>query len=118
HLELLRGDTERASDLFCRSARLFNEIGDQGGVGESLEGLAAVSAATGGMDEAALVLGTARHARERSMSKTFPHDRALIEGWLDEAQRAVGEERWAVLLEQGGAMDIAAALELVGHGRE
>ncbi|MEA2517799.1 MAG: hypothetical protein QOG16_1637 [Actinomycetota bacterium] len=114
HLELLRGDTEGARDLFCRSARRFNEIGDQGGVGESLEGLAAVSAATGGMDEAALVLGTARHARERSMSKTLPFDRTLVEGWLDEAQRAVGEERWAALLGQGGAMDIAAALELVG----
>jgi hypothetical protein len=66
------------------------------------------------MDEAALVLGTARHARERSMSKTLPFDRTLVEGWLDEAQRAVGEERWAALLGQGGAMDIAAALELAG----
>ena len=113
HLELLRGETQRASDLFCQSFRRFNEVGDQGGIAEALEGLAAVSAATGGMDQAALVLGTARHARERSMSKILPFERALIERWLDEAQGALGEERWTDLLEQGSAMDIVSALELV-----
>jgi tetratricopeptide (TPR) repeat protein len=113
HLELLRGETQPAIDLFCQSFRLFNEVGDQGGVAEALEGLAAVSAATGGMDQAALVLGTARHARERSMSKILPFERVLIERWLDEAQGALGEERWTDLLEQGSAMDIASALELV-----
>jgi predicted ATPase/DNA-binding XRE family transcriptional regulator len=117
HLELLRGDTERASDLFRESVRRFNEVGDQGGIAEALEGLAAVSAATGGTDLAALVLGTARHARERSMSKTLPFERALIERWLDEAQGALGEERWTALLGQGGAMDIATALELVEQGQ-
>jgi predicted ATPase/transcriptional regulator with XRE-family HTH domain len=113
HLELLRGETQRASDLFCQSFRRFNEVGDQGGIAEALEGLAAVSAATGGMDQAALVLGTARHARERSMSKILPFERVLIERWLDEAQGALGEERWTDLLEQGSAMDIVSALELV-----
>src|SRR5918999_3073488 len=113
HLELLRGDTERASDLFCRSVRLFNELGDQGGVAEALEGLAAVSAVTGGMNQAALVLGAARHARERSMSKILPFERALIERWLDGTQGALGEERWTDLLAQGGSMDIVATLELV-----
>jgi tetratricopeptide (TPR) repeat protein len=113
HMELLRGDTERARDLFFRSARRFSEVGDQGGIAESLEGLAAVSAATGGMDQAALVLGTARHARERSMSKTLPFERALIERWLDKAQGALGEDRWTDLLGQGSAMDIPTALELV-----
>jgi predicted ATPase/transcriptional regulator with XRE-family HTH domain len=113
HLELLRGDTGQAHDLFCRSARRFNEVGDHGGIAEALEGLAAVSAATGGMDQAALMLGTARHARERSMSKTLPFERALIERWLDEAQGALGEERWTDLLGQGSAIDSVAALDLV-----
>jgi predicted ATPase/DNA-binding XRE family transcriptional regulator len=113
HLELLRGDAHRASNLFCRSVRRFNELGDQGGIAEALEGLAAVSAATGGMDQAALVLGTARHAREGSTSKTLPFERALIEGWLDEAQEAFGEERWTNLLRRGSGMGISAALELV-----
>jgi predicted ATPase/transcriptional regulator with XRE-family HTH domain len=113
HLELLRGDTERASDLFCRAARRFNEVGDQGGIAEGLEGLAAVFAVTGGMNQAALMLGAARHARERSMSKILPFERPLIERWLDEAQGALGEERWTALLGQGGSMDIVATLELV-----
>ena len=114
HLELLRGDAGRASDLFCQSVRCFNEVGDQSGVAEALEGLAATSAATGEMDQAALLLGTARHAREGSMSKMLPFERALIDRWIDTAQKRLGEERWAGLLEQGSAMDIVAALELVG----
>jgi predicted ATPase/transcriptional regulator with XRE-family HTH domain len=117
HLALLRGDTERASDLFCQSVRRFNQVGDQGGIAEALEGLAAVSAATGSMDQAALLLGTARHARERSTSKILPFERALIERWLDEAQGALGEERWTDLLEKGGAMDIVAALEVMERKR-
>jgi hypothetical protein len=47
------------------------------------------------------------------MSKILPFERTLIERWLDEAQGALGQERWSDLLEQGGAMDIVAALELV-----
>jgi predicted ATPase/transcriptional regulator with XRE-family HTH domain len=117
HLELLRGDTRRASELFSRSVRRFNELGDQGGIAEALEGLAAVSAATGGMDEAALILGAASHARERSMSEILPFERALIEGWLDEAQGALGEERWTNLLGEGSAMDVAAALDLVSRNQ-
>jgi len=113
HLELLAGNTERASDLFHRSVRRFIEVGDQGGIAEALEGLAAVSAATGRMDRSALVLGTARHAREHSMSKILPFERALIERWLDEAREALGEEKWTDLLGQGGAMDILSALDLV-----
>jgi len=113
HLELLRGDAGRASDLFLRSLRSFNEVDDQDGIAETLEGLAAASAAAGGIDQAALVLGVARHTRERSMSKMLPFERALIDRWLDEAQEALGEERWAELLGQGSALDVAAALELV-----
>lgn len=113
HLELLRGDTERACDLFCRSIRHLDEVGDQSGIAEGLEGLAAVSAATGRMDQTALVLGVARRVRERSMSKMLPFERALIERWLDEAQEALGEERWTDLLGQGSDLDVAAALELV-----
>jgi predicted ATPase/DNA-binding XRE family transcriptional regulator len=113
HLELLRGDTERACDVFCRSIRRLDELGDQSGVAEALEGLAAVSAATGGMDQTALVLGFARGLRERSMSKMLPFERVLIERWLDEAQEALGDQRWTDLLRQGSALDVAEALELV-----
>lgn len=113
HLELLRGDTERARDLFCRSIRRLNEVGDQSGIAEALEGLAAVSAATGGMDQTALVLGVARRVRERSTSKMLPFERVLIERWLGEAQEALGEERWTDLLGRGSALDVAEALELV-----
>ncbi len=117
HLELLRGEIQRANDLFCESVRRFNEVGDQSGIAEALEGLAAVSAATGVMDQAAVLLGAARHAREHSMSKILPFERALTERWLDEAQEALGEERWSDLLEQGGVMDVVAALEVVGQNQ-
>jgi len=113
HLELLRGDTERAYDLFCRSIRRLDEVGDQSGIAGAFEALAAVSAATGGMDQTALLLGVARRVRERSTSKMLPFERALIERWLDEAQEALGEERWTDLLGQGSALDVPTALELV-----
>jgi len=117
HLELLAGDPERARALFHRSVRRFIEVGDHGGIAEALEGLAAVSAATDRMDRSALVLGTARQARERSMSRILPFERALIERWLDEARGTLGEERWTDLLGQGSAMDILSALELVEQYR-
>ncbi|MDQ3879378.1 MAG: hypothetical protein M3290_13680, partial [Actinomycetota bacterium] len=112
HLELLRGEIQRASDLFCRSAHRFDELGDQSGVAEALEGLSAVAAAGGAMDRAAVLLGAARHARERSMSKILPFERALIERWLDEAQQHLGEKRWSDLLEQGSATDVHVVLDM------
>jgi predicted ATPase/transcriptional regulator with XRE-family HTH domain len=113
HLALLLGDTTRASELFCQSARHFMEVNDEGGIAEALEGLAAISAATGTMEQAALLLGGARHARERAMSKTLPFERALIDGWLDGARGALGEEAWTDLLGRGGAVDPAEAVALV-----
>jgi predicted ATPase/transcriptional regulator with XRE-family HTH domain len=113
HLALLRGDKARASELFCQSARRFMDVNDEGGIAEALEGLAAVSAATGSMERAARLLGAARHARERAMSKSLPFERALIDGWLDEARGALGEEAWTDLLGRGGAVDAAEAVALV-----
>ena len=112
HLALLR-DTARASELFCQSARRFMEVNDGSGIAEALEGLAAVSAATGSMEQAALLLGAARHARERAMSKILPFERALIDEWLDEARGALGEEAWTDLLGRGAAVDAAEAVALV-----
>lgn len=112
HLALLRRDAAAAADLFREALRRFAQAGDDGGVAEALEGLAAVSAATGGMERSALLVGAGSHARERAQSKTLPFERALIETWLDEAQGALGEETWARLLEQGAAMDAAEILAL------
>ncbi len=113
HLALLRGDTVDARDLFSQSVRRFMEVGDEGGIAEALEGLAAVCAATGSMEHAALLLGVARHARERVMSNILPFERALFEGWLDQARAAVGEEAWLDLLAQGSALDAVEAVALV-----
>lgn len=114
HLGLLRGETQRASDLFCRSAHQFDEVGDRSGIAEALEGLAAVAAARGAMDRAAVLLGAARHEREGSMSKILPFERALIERWLNEAQQRLGEQRWRDLLEQGSATNIGDVLDVTG----
>ncbi len=113
HLALLRGETADARDLFSQSIRRFIEVGDEGGIAEALEGLAAVCAATGSMEHTALLLGAARHARERVRSNILPFERALVEGWLDQARAALGDEAWLDLLAQGGALNAVEAVALV-----
>jgi tetratricopeptide (TPR) repeat protein len=110
HLRLLEGSRSEADELFTEGLRSFLVLEDQHGVAEALEGLAAVSAAGGDTESAALLWGTASRLREESASKRLPFERALIDRWVDEARASLGESRWDALLSEGGDLDVDHAL--------
>ncbi|MEO8322977.1 MAG: hypothetical protein ABI571_02435 [Actinomycetota bacterium] len=100
----------QARELFSEGLRRFSALGDQGGIAESLEGLASVNAADVRMEAAALLWGTASRVRESSTSKTLPFERALIDRWLDEARASLGEDQWDSMLAKGRGLDITDAM--------
>lgn len=110
HLRLLEASTSGADVHFSRGLQDFVALGDQHGMAEALEGLAAVNAARGNVEGAALLWGTATQIREQSTSRTQPFERALIERWLDEAKASLGERTWDATLSEGRKLDIDAAL--------
>lgn len=113
HLALLEEHKTEARELFSEGLRRFSALGDQGGIAESLEGLASVNAADVRMEAAALLWGTATRVRESSTSKTLPFERALIDRWLDEARASLGEDQWDSMLAKGRGLDIDDAIARV-----
>jgi tetratricopeptide (TPR) repeat protein len=113
HLALLEGDVARAGNLFRRSLRSSMQISDEDGVAVALEGSAAVSAAGGSMETAALLLGVGSRVREQAMSKTLAFERPLIDRWLDQARDTLRDEAWTAFLDKGSAMDTDEALALL-----
>ena len=110
HLRLLEGSPSGADVHFSRGLQTFMTLEDQHGMAEALEGLAAVKAARGNIEGAALLWGTATRIREQSASRSQPFERGLIDRWLDEAKASLGESRWDATLSQGRQLDIDAAL--------
>jgi predicted ATPase/transcriptional regulator with XRE-family HTH domain len=110
HLRLLQGERAGAEELFRKGLQSFVTLGDQHGIAEALEGLAAVNAASGAVEVAALLWGTASRLREASTSKRLSFERALIDQWLDEAKTSLGDEAWDAVLSTGRTLDVAQAL--------
>ena len=113
HLALLEGEKTRAKKLFSDALGRFSQLGDQGGIAESVEGLASVSAAERKMERAALQWGTATRVRESTRSKTLPFERALIDRWLDEVRASLGEATWQAMLAKGRDVDHEDAIARV-----
>lgn len=113
HLALLRRDTAEAKRSFTEALHRFAAVADEAGIAESLEGSAATLAADGFDEPAALVWGAASRLRARTMSRTLPFERALLESWLDKTQAAVGRETWDELVARGAAMEPEEAMSLV-----
>jgi tetratricopeptide (TPR) repeat protein len=113
HLALLEDDKVEAKRSFTEGLHRFTAVGDEGGIAESLEGLAATLAAEGLVDTAVLLWGAASQLREQTMSKTLPFERALLESWLDKTQSALGSHGWEALLAEGAAMDPEEAMDLI-----
>jgi predicted ATPase/DNA-binding XRE family transcriptional regulator len=113
HLALLKGSVVPAGDLFRRSLRSSMEISDEDGMAVALEGSAAVSAASGSMEAAVVLLGVGSHVREQAMSKTLAFERPLIDRWLDQARDTLRDEAWTGFLNKGRAMEIDEALAIL-----
>jgi tetratricopeptide (TPR) repeat protein len=110
HLRLIEGNRSGAEELFNESLQHFLVLGDQHGVAESVEGLAAVSAANGATRAAALLWGTASQLREESSTRPLPFERSLIDPWLDEAKVTLGDQRWDEVISSGRGLDVEQSL--------
>ncbi|MEA2509246.1 MAG: hypothetical protein QOG21_1328 [Actinomycetota bacterium] len=110
HLRLLEGNRSDADELFRKGLHSFVTLGDQHGIAEALEGLAAVNAASAAVEVAALLWGTASRLREVSTAKRLPFERTLIDRWLDEAKTSLGDEAWNAILSTGRSLDVEQAL--------
>ncbi|MBA2477732.1 MAG: XRE family transcriptional regulator [Sporichthyaceae bacterium] len=92
---LLQQDTSRASSLFTRSLNVFDRLGEPGGTAEGLEGLAAVAAAEGHPEKAAMLAGATQRLRETFAARALPVESRILGQRIDAAAATVPPEDWA-----------------------
>jgi DNA-binding CsgD family transcriptional regulator/tetratricopeptide (TPR) repeat protein len=98
------GDEAAARELYAESLALWQELGDERGIAQSLEGFATVAAAESRPERAVRLLGAARAMRERIDEASSPSRRASLERLLEAARAAMGEEACGAAWAAGHAM--------------
>jgi non-specific serine/threonine protein kinase len=83
---------------------IFRDLGDRWGVAEQLDGLSAVSAATGHWQRAARLAGAAEATWESIGAMPHPADRASADHWLRPVLDRIGESEWRTPFAEGRAM--------------
>jgi non-specific serine/threonine protein kinase len=111
-VDLMLGRFPAAGERFAESLSLSNEAGDQEDLAWCLEGLAGLAAATGEGDRAGLLLGAAGSLLGRMGATLKPFERRLHESTLERASALCGDGALADLVERGGALSLAEAVEL------
>ncbi len=112
YASLLGDRTRAARRLFAASLREFAQLGERFGIAEELQATAALAAADG-RDERAAVLAGAAHGVWASMSaQPLAPDRPLAGQYLDPARRRLGSAAWRSAYRKGQAMDLAVAVRL------
>jgi tetratricopeptide (TPR) repeat protein len=101
-----------AAERFSESLALSDEAGDKEDLAWCLEGLAGLSAATGGGDRAALLLGAAQSLLEQMGGDFKPFERRLHETTRDQASALCGADELATLAERGASLGLVEAVEL------
>jgi len=110
HVSLLEDDPLRAKSLFEQSLSTFHQLAERGGMAEGLDGLAAVNAAVGPPERAAVIAGAAAALRETFAGRPLPFDRATTEARLARARASVTEEHWNAAWIEGQVMPLEAAI--------
>ncbi|HYQ83606.1 MAG TPA: response regulator transcription factor, partial [Rubrobacter sp.] len=108
---LVRGDHDRASELFEESVALCKELGDKLTAAESLEGLACTAAAKGVAERAAKLFGAAQGQYEAGGYHHTPRERALREPYLADARSRLDGAVWETKLGEGRAMALEEAIQ-------
>jgi tetratricopeptide (TPR) repeat protein len=119
HLALALGDRAGARSLILASLGMYRDLGDAGGVAESLEGLSACDAADGAVECAACVAAAGEFIRERLATRPLPFDRAFTDRYVAQARTSVDNDVWRTATERGRAMTPDEAIEYcLAQGRE
>ena len=118
-LAVFRGRDEEAAGRYTRSLRILQRLGARQNVAECLEGLAGIAARRGLPERALTLAGAAEGIREIGGATQRPWSRRLVDGFVEDARRAVGPasaRRWADGRNLTESAAIALALE--GQGEE
>jgi hypothetical protein len=106
-----RGNLTEAARQYAESVRLFREVGDTSYIASPLAGLAAIAVSQGDPETAARLLGVAMALREASGSTVWTTERERDEQTVALARAALGEERYAQVLEAGRALPLTQAVD-------
>jgi predicted ATPase len=116
-IALGRGDLKTSSGLFVDAVRLRDELGDNAGLAECLEGLARSEAAAGRFEEAVVLLGAAGSRRRASGATATTAEAALADATLAAARDALPARRFSAALARGrdlGPDDVVAFTDVLG----
>ena len=109
---LLRSDYQNAEKLFRQSLREFADLNEKMGIAEGLEGLAAVSAVTNRIEQAAHLAAAAGVIRELIAAQPLPLDQDTFQAYMQKAREHISLEGWTAAWEEGSKMNIDEAIAL------
>ncbi len=112
-VDLMVGDHQAAQARFREGLLLARQTGDTEDLAWCVEGLAAVAAEAGEGERASVLLAVAGGLLRQMGADFKPFERQLHEATEARTQELCGPDGYAAGREQGEAMTLAAALELV-----
>jgi hypothetical protein len=108
----VEGDPVRARALFGQSLRVFGDLGEPGGTAEGLVGIAAVDAATGHRDRAAMLVGAGQRLRESFAGRELPLERRTSAHYLQRAEQELGADAWSTARGRGSELPLDVVIGL------
>ncbi len=114
---LFLGDLARAREKFLQEVELGAQLAFRYGVEEGLAGLAAITAAEGFCEQAAILIGAAR-----GLGRWEPGDQQILNRlereYLTPARARLGPGVWLRAEHKGAAMSYEEAIAYARHGRD
>jgi predicted ATPase/transcriptional regulator with XRE-family HTH domain len=110
HASLSRGDIAEADRLAREALSSAAHYGEQQGIGDGLQTLAAVAAARSDRDRAATLEGAASAVREKIAARPGPFDVAIPSRLLENIERTVPVKRWHRSWQAGHILGTEAAI--------
>jgi hypothetical protein len=107
------GDFEDALSYYAEAAKTARELGYKVGLALALDGLAALAAARGRAEQAALVAGAADALRESISFELEPADRQFRDLYVAGLRATLGASLFDATLEQGRALKPAEAVAVL-----
>jgi len=101
---------ELAEKQFRKSLKMFRRLGNRRGMAESMAGLAGLKARQGQTEWGAVLLTAAESLLKVAGGAWWPADRVEVERNQEMIRAALGDEKWVVAQQKGGAMTLEQAL--------